>query len=194
MASLKAIGALLTVPGVLALSACAQPRGAQQSLAACPGSGSGSGFTTRGQHELIYAISQDSAGPQLDAGVVVHARREWRRRPPPDSQPQNWRADGVPRAINGATAGPIWIGHERATGTIWLDSVPIPLHTNNVLLLEVGADDVPRLVGRARVDSRLTVPGGSCRPPRTREEAEAFQQALWTLVRGVPQVNEFLDR
>ena len=194
MASLKAIGALLTLPGMLALSACSQPRGTQQSLAACPGNGSGGGFTARGQHELVYAISHDSAGAQLDAGVVVHASREWRRRPPPDSQPRQWRAGGVPRGINGATAGPIWIGHERGTGMVWLDSLTIPLHPDNVLLLEVGADDVPRVVGRARVDSRVPLPGGSCGLPRTQEEAEAFEQALWTVVRRAPEVGEFLDQ
>ena len=194
MISLQAVRALLAVAGTLALGACSGVRGIQHSLAACRGYGSAGGFTARGEHELVYAISHDSAGPQLDAAVLVRAPRTWRRRPPPDSQPPHWRTARAPRAINGATAGPLWIGHERAAGTVWLDSLPIPLGSDNVLLLEVGADDAPRVVGRARVEWHLPLPAASCGPPRTREEAEAFEQALWAAARRAPLVREFLER
>ena len=193
MARLQGIGPLLALAGTFALVACAGTRSTQQSLAACRGQGSGGGGTARGEHELVYAISQDSAGQQLDAAVVVNAPPSWRRRSPADSRPWHWRQPGAPtRGTNGATAGPLWIGHEKATDTVWLDSLGVPLHGDNVLLLEVGADEVPRVVGRARVDPRL--PLTACGPPRTRDEAEAFHQALWTAVLRASPVREFLDR
>lgn len=191
MASLRGIGALLALAGML--GACAGTRGTQQSLAACQGSGSTGGFTANGEHDLIYSVSHDSTGARLGAAVLVHAPPAWRRRQASGSQPRQWQPPGAaPRMINGATAGPLWIGHEWHAGTVWLDSVPVPLHNDNVLLLEVGTDDAPRVVGRARVESRL--PLGSCGPARTREEAEAFQQSIWTTVRRASAVREFLER
>ena len=194
MASLQAIGPLLTLAGTLALVACAGAGGTQQSLAACPGRGNGGGFTAQGEYELVYAVRHDSSGPHLDAAVAVHAPLSWRQRPPPDSQPRQWRPPGAPpRAINGATAGPLWIGHEGPTGMVWLDSLPVPLHDDNVLLLEVGASDEPRVVGRAHIESSLPVTAG-CGRPRTQQEAEAFQQSVWTAVRRASVVRNFLDR
>lgn len=189
MASLQELGPLLALAGSLTLVACAGTRGTQQSLDACRGHANGGGFTVRGEHELVYAISRDSAGAQLDAAVVVRASQAWLRRPPPESRPA-----AMPRAVNGASAGPLRIGHEPATGTVWLDSVPVPLHNDNALLLEVGDDDAPRIVGRARVEPRLHLTAGSCDQPRTREEAEIFEQTLWAAVRRASLVRAFLDR
>lgn len=195
MASLQGIGARFALGCTLALAACSGAPGKQEALAACPVGGSTGGSTSQREHELIYALSGDSAGQQLDAAVVVRAPRTWRLRPPPDSQPRQWNPPGMaPRGINGAGAGPIWIGHEKATGTIWLDSLPIPLGGDNILLLEVGDNDVPRVVGRTHVDSRIPLPEGSCGQPRNQEEAEAYEAALWTAVRRSPEVREFLDR
>ena len=194
MASLQGVSALLALVGTITLVACGGARGIQQSVNACPGQGSGGGFTSRGEHELVYAMRRDSTGPQLDAAVIVHASQSWRRRQAADSRPRAWFVGGVPRGINGASSGPIWIGHERATGTVWLDSVPVPMHSDNVLLLEVGADDTPRVVGRARVDPRLTLAGEPCGRHRTLEEAEAYHQSLWTAIRRASPVREFLDR
>ena len=195
MVRLQRMGELLALAGTVALVACAVARGTGESLAACRGSGSGGGFAAEGEHELIYSVSHDSTGPRLGAAVLVHAPSEWSRRQAPESQPEQWRPPGgPPRMMNSATAGPLWIGHEPSTGTVWVDSVPVPLHGDNVLLLEIGPDDEPRVAGRARVESKLPVMAGSCGPARTREEAEAFQQSLWATVRRAPQVREFLDR
>lgn len=193
MIRLPAVGALLALVATLALGACSRTPSTQQSLAGCLGHGAG-GFSKHGQHELVYAIRYDSAGPQLDAAVVVRALPSWRRRSAPDSQPRSWRVAGGRRLINGATAGPLWIGHERATNTVWLDSLPVPLGADNVLLLDVGSDDAPRIIGRARVEPRLPAGAASCSPPRTRDESEAFEQSLWTVVSRASQVREFLDR
>ena len=191
--AIRRIDALLVLAGTVALVACGGPRATPQPMAACRGAGSG--FTALGEHELVYAVSHDANGRHLDAAVVVHASPSWRRRPPPDSQPRQWRPPGAPpRGINSGTAGPLWIGHERATGTVWLDSVPVPMYNDNVLLVEVGADDTPRVVGRARVEPNLPLSSASCGPPPTREQAEAFQQSVWVAVRRASVVRDFLER
>ena len=153
-----------------------------------------SGGIVRKEQELIFTLTSDSAGAQLDAGVIVRAPRAWRRRLPPRSQPTQWAVSGVPRAIGGATAGPLWIGHERATGTLWLDTLALPLGRDNVVLLDVGADGAPRIAGRTRVEPRLPLPAGTCATPRTHDEGEALDQALWAVVNRAPMVREFVDR
>jgi hypothetical protein len=188
MASLQGISARLALGCTLALVACSGAPGKQEALAACPVGGSTGGSTSQGEHELVYALSGDSAGQQLDAAVVVRAPRTWRLHPPPASPPRQGRP------LTGGSAGPMRIGHEKATGTVWLDSLPVPLGGDNVLLLEVGDNEVPRVVGRAHVDSRIPLPEGSCGYPRNQEEAVAYEQALWTAVRRAPEVREFIDR
>jgi hypothetical protein len=152
------------------------------------------GSTAREDHALIFALSTDSAGAQLEAGVLVRAPRAWHRRPAADSEPPQWRVNGVPRSIGGATAGPLWIGHERATRTLWLDTLAVALGGDNVVLLDVGADGVPRVAGRTRVEPRLPLPAETCVTPRTRAEGEALDQALWTVVHRAPMAREFVDR
>ena len=68
------------------------------------------------------------------------------------------------------------------------------MHNDNVLLVEVGTDDTPRVVGRARVEPNLPLSSASCGPPPTREQAEAFQQSVWVAVRRASVVRDFLER
>jgi hypothetical protein len=189
----------LALVSSLFLGACSGRRDARQPPVECVvhggvgGSSSMSGGTTREHHELIFAVSTDSAGARLEAGVIVRAPRAWRDQRP-HAQPPQWSVNGVPRAIGGATTGPLWIGYERATRTLWLDTLAMPLGENNVVLLDVGADGVPRVIDRTRVDPRLPLPAGTCVTPRTHEENEAFDQALWAVVRRAPMARAFVDR
>lgn len=184
----------LIIVMTLAVWGCVRERDARGASLACPVDGGMGGGTSDEKHALISALSFDSTGTLLRAAVVVSAPRAWRRRPAPDSQPSTWRVNGVPRLISGGTVGPLWIGHEQGAGTVWLDTIAVPLHTNNVLLLRVDADEVPRVVGRARVEPRLPLPAGVCGAPRTPEEGAALDRALWAAVRRDPSVGRFLDQ
>src|SRR5262249_3277848 len=113
--------------------------------------------------------------------------------PTPDSQPRQWRINGEPRPIGGATVGALWFGHEQSTNTAWLDSTAVPLDTNNTLLVEIDALGKPQVVGQARIETRLPPPEG-CDRVSHETRHQLFEEALWSRLRNVPHARAFVSR
>jgi hypothetical protein len=141
--------------------------------------------------KVIYSATRDPLGIFLGAAIVVRASREWLAK-----QPASRSSPGHPgpgHSGGGATAGPVFISHEPDINTVWIDASPVPLGDNNVLLLDVGNDGIPRAVGTSFVEPRFDVPGHSC-DVNASVELERVDRSLWDFIRRSATVRNFMDR
>ena len=132
--------------------------------------------------------------PSTRNGVaVVRAPAEWRERsagPRPDLRDVR----GVPRAVGGASVGPLSVLFESAAGTLWLGERSLSLGGANVALVGVDVPGDARLAGAARVAPALGSTGARCQPPLTEAERAALRRALLAAIRSDSAARAFLGR
>jgi len=160
----------------------------------CSAIGNEGGFLRLGGEDVVYSATNDSSGSTLHGVVVIHAAEQFRSRPAAQSEPPQWRTNGARRLIGGATVGPLWVGHEQATNSVWLDSVAVALDTNNVLLVEIDAQGRPQIAGQARIESRLQITPNGCNVVSHQLRHHIFADSLWSHLQRPRQVLAFLNR
>ena len=136
--------------------------------------------------DLVYSVLHDSIGSTVDGVILVRASTEFRNLAAPRLRP--------PRPVGGATVGPLWVGHERETNTVWLDSVAVPLDTNNVLFVDVDSYARPQVAGLARIEPRLEWVPRACDSLAMQQSHELFAGALRARLSDSPRVRAFLFR
>lgn len=182
-----AVIALLTMLGC-------RSGGASAANGSCSAIGNEGGFVTLDGHDVVYSATNDSTGSTVNGVAVIHASAQFRSLPAPHSEPRQWRTHGMPRIIGGATVGPLWIGFEQSTNSAWLDSIAVPLDTNNVLFVEIDEQRRSRVVGQARIETRLPVTPNGCDAISHEQRHFLFAEALSGRLRAMPQVRAFLSR
>jgi hypothetical protein len=162
---------------------------AQTATISCGAGGSaGGGMKVHGT-DVVFSIKSDSTDFTVLGLVVVRVPQQFRRTSARRSQPPQWGH----RLISGGTAGPLWIGHEESTNTVWIDSMAVPLDTNNVLLVQVDARNTLHIAGQARIDARVPVPN-ACDGATVERRHAVFRDSLWARFQNSPQVRAFLSR
>ena len=151
------------------------------------------GRADRPDYAVVYSARFDSSGTRLQGLIVVRASDAFRSISSTQPQPSQWRVNGVTRMLGGATVGPLRVAHEQSTNTVWLDSLPIPLDTNNVLLVQVDTTGVAHVAGRARVEPRLAMPTGPCDEAAV-AGGEQFLDRMIARLQESPRVRAFLAR
>jgi len=151
------------------------------------------GRADRPGYAVVYSARFDSSGTWLQGLIVVRASDAFRSISSSQPQPSQWRVNGLTRMLGGATVGPLWVAHEQSTNTVWLDSLPVPLDTNNVLLVQVDTTGVKHVVGQARVEPRLPMPTGPCDEAAV-PGGEQFLDRMIARLQESPQVRGFLAR
>lgn len=151
------------------------------------------GRADRHGYAVVYSARFDSSGTRLQGLIVVRASDAFRSISSTQPQPSQWRVNGVTRMLGGATVGPLWVAHEQSTNTVWLDSLPIPLDTNNVLLVQVDTTGVAHVAGQARVEPRLSMPAGPCNEAAV-PGGEQFLDRMIARLQESPRVRAFLAR
>jgi hypothetical protein len=183
--------AAFAVLGALLVAPCA--RGLAQRASACAVNNTEGGTLSRGLYTIVFKTKPDSGGSSISGAVIVRASEVFRHLPPSRAEPAQWRHDGGSRTIAGGNVGPLRIGYEEPTNTAWLDSLPIPLGTNNVLLVAVDTNNRAQIAGQARVEPRLSLAPTHCVPGRTQPGPDVFAEALWARLGDTPRVRAFLD-
>ncbi|HYD54036.1 MAG TPA: hypothetical protein VEA99_15485 [Gemmatimonadaceae bacterium] len=148
------------------------------------------GMAGRVEHpaaDVVYFLAPDTAGPRIAAAVVVRAPESWLRRDRGMEQPPRIVGDdGRPRYFETWRSGSLFIRFDDEASHAWLDSTSVAMSDSNVVLVEVGGSARPRVVGRARVDDRVTGHSlderGCIRLPLDRARKEALDRAVGALV------------
>jgi len=161
---------------------------AQAAPASCSGNAKEGGSMKVHGYEVAYASTDDSAGTTLEGVVVVRAPREFRSIPAPHSHPAAWGQ----RSIGGGTVGPLWIGHEGSTNTVWIDSLNVPLGSDNVLLVQVDSHGALHIDGKARIAARVRLP--SVCDDAGQQRYEMFSDTLWSRFQKEPRMRAFLSQ
>lgn len=151
------------------------------------------GRADRPDYAVVYSARFDSSGTRLQGLIVVRASDAFRSISSTQPQPSQWRVNGVTRMLGGATVGPLWVAHEQSTNTVWLDSLPIPLDANNVLLVQVDTTGVAHVAGQARIEPRLSMPTGPCDEAAV-AGGEQFLDRMIARLQESPRVRAFLAR
>jgi hypothetical protein len=151
------------------------------------------GRADRPGYAVVYSARFDSSGTWLQGLIVVRASDAFRSISSSQPQPSQWRVNGVTRMLGGASVGPLLIAHEQSTNTVWLDSLSIPLDTNNVLLVQVDTTGVAHVAGQARIEPRLSMPTGPCDEAAV-PGGEQFLDRMIARLQESPQVRGFLAR
>lgn len=151
------------------------------------------GRADRPDYAVVYSARFDSSGTRLQGLIVVRASDAFRSISSTQPQPSQWRVNGVTRMLGGATVGPLRVAHEQSTNTVWLDSLPIPLDANNVLLVQVDTTGVAHVAGQARIEPRLSMPTGPCDEAAV-AGGEQFLDRMIARLQESPRVRAFLAR
>ncbi|HET9426596.1 MAG TPA: hypothetical protein VFO55_14635 [Gemmatimonadaceae bacterium] len=153
------------------------------------GIGGSAYFAKHPNHRIVYAIRQQGERLTLEGAAVLRAPSAWFRQsvsPPVDRKPSGAEIRG-----SGATVGPVSIRYESDSAQFWVDSVAMPMAGANVLLLEVGPDEIARRVGSARIDASL--PGRwSCGAPSP-DDRRRLGEAVLDVVSWSEETRDFLE-
>jgi len=168
------------------VAAAAQSSGASCGLA-------GGGFIKVHDYDVVFSATADADSSTLHGLIIVRAPADFLSRPAPTAPPPLWGANRMLGPSGGGSVGPLWIVHEEATNTVWIDSLSVPLDsTNNVLLVEVDAHGAVAVAGQARIAS-VPVPPGAC-DSGGGLRYQQVSDALWVRFLETPRVRAFVSR
>jgi hypothetical protein len=184
----QSFGEVTTVADV-ALDSLPPTKGPQ-----CPGSQAGSANGVYPGFGMAYTTVADSTGNFLEAALIVRAPAVWLARPVSGMRPPSARLyTGVLcKSAGGSVIGPLQFYYAVGSGVVWMDTMPVAMGLANVLLVDVGRDGIPRVLGTAHVRPRLTGPRSHFGGDR-QAEGQAAHDAVWKVLRTSPTVLRFMD-
>jgi hypothetical protein len=143
-------------------------------------------------YAISYSIKQQGDRVSLLGAAIIRAPREWLDRQASRASARPTKPSGALIDGGGGTVGPAWIVYESDSAQFWVDTVRMPVPGENVLLIEVGEDGIPRRVGSALVDDRFPSAWPCPHNGGVSADGVSSGDALLEVLRRSPKVQNFL--